>query len=67
MTCDVCGGDGYVIVNYGHTVNPDGSLGGRGIRSLPCECTTPIPPSPWRVRCERCGTTYVGRCPNCNA
>jgi hypothetical protein len=25
-----------------------------------------IPPSPWRVACQRCGTIYVGHCPNCS-
>lgn len=35
--CRPCHGDGYLLFNYGHTVEPDGSLGGRGMRSTPCE------------------------------
>lgn len=35
--CRQCAGDGYLLFNYGHTVEPDGSLGGRGMRSTPCE------------------------------
>jgi hypothetical protein len=26
---------------------------------------SPIPPSPFRVRCVRCGTLYVGECHVC--
>lgn len=39
VVCPLCGGNRFTIFNYGHTVNPDGSLGGRGVRSVPCECS----------------------------
>lgn len=35
--CRRCGGSGSRTVNYGHTVNADGSLGGRGMRSTRCK------------------------------
>lgn len=34
--CAICRGRGFILFNHGHTTNPDGSLSGRGIESLPC-------------------------------
>jgi hypothetical protein len=40
--CLACADTGYKIVNHGHTVNADGTLGGRGMQSVACHCAAGI-------------------------